>query len=132
MVQALHVLALATAGWRLLGAGDITLLAPAPPEGWSEQARYFLVGLGALDALVALIVLALVWRYLRGRGWNREWGIACLTASTFSAGIYAYVAVVSGAYRQEPAFYGALAALFLPILLFFVLELRSAREGRGG
>jgi hypothetical protein len=117
LVQAAHIMAIVRSFTLLMQTGEITFLAQPPSGGWSVQARHFLVGLGAVDAANAALALVFVYGYFSRSRWWFWLGTFALTASVFSALVYAYGTIASGAWADHPAEYLTLAVVFMPVAL---------------
>ena len=98
ILQTIHIIAILTASFLLLRTGEITFLAQPPLGGWSTQARHFLIGLGAVGAVNALLSMLFVYGYFSNRSWWFSPGLMTLTVSVCSAVIYAYGTVASAAW----------------------------------
>jgi len=109
--------------------GEITFLAAPPSGGWSGQSESFLLALGAVDFLNALLTLFFAFGYLARRHWWPRTGLVALTISITSALVYGLATGMSGAWLEHPLDYILLVALFLPLIpLFFMLLNRRAPD----
>ena len=86
-IQALHLVGIGWASVVLDTTGEMTFPAPPPVGGWSEQAINFFVGVGAIDALNAVLALVFVYGFFKGARW-RGW-LGALTLAGAAAGLSA-------------------------------------------
>lgn len=121
VIQFIHLFALIYSAWLYRYRGTLSELAPSPSGGWSIQATYFLIGLGAIDALVAILSIGFTVGYLYNASWSISLGRTCLTASLFSALIFALGTVPTGAWNQNPLPYLIMVVLFMPVFALFLL-----------
>lgn len=122
LIQFAHLIALIISAWQYHAQGTLSMLAPPPSGGWSQQATFFLIGLGAADALVALISVAFTVGYTFKISGTISLGRICLTASLFSALIFTLGTLPTGAWGENPLPYISMVILFTPVIaLFFLL-----------
>ena len=81
LIQVLHLIAIGRATVVLETRGELSFPAPPPAGGWSEQASYFFVGVGAIDALNAVIALVFVYGFFRRARWRGWLGTLSLTVA---------------------------------------------------
>lgn len=124
-----HLAALAGAGWHLLVSGDLGFPASPPPQGWTAQTRPFLIAIGALDAVAALVALAFVVGYFRLARWRWWVGSVALTAMAYSGLVYVIGMVATGAWTRSPVEYGLVVALFAPAVLLMAAMVVWAGRG---
>ena len=122
MLEGAHIGLILWAGFRLILTGEIGFPALPPTGGWPADVLPWLVGNGALDLLIAFSGIAFAWQYFRRRLQYLRWGIFSLSSALYSAGIFAFGTIPSGAWEAHPLAYGLLAMAFSPILpcLFLV------------
>jgi hypothetical protein len=123
LIEVVHSVVLARAGVEFLASGSVGFPAPPPPGGWSPQATHFLVATGAVDGVNILLALLFVYGYFRRPGWRLlPWlGAVTLTATAYSALVFAYGTIASGAWAHHPAAYLAVTAVFIPVVFLIVL-----------
>jgi len=124
ILQSLHLLFLARAGFIMVDTGAIPFPAPPPEIGWSTQVIPFLLAMGALDAAAAFLgifsTIVLVRKnQLESRPWMLSLVIALTSALIFAVGTFA-----SGAWLDHPIAYGILLVFFSPIFPLFIMILR--------
>lgn len=120
-IQALHIVAITRASILLMQSGEITFLAQPPPGGWSAQAQYFLMSLGAIDFVTAIFALVFVYGYFSNERWWFWLGASTLTVSVISALVYGYGTVASGAWAGHLAEYLILVVVFIPVAALYIL-----------
>jgi len=131
-IECIHMVMILRSGAHLLRKGEIGLLAPPPPSGWPAGASHFLLGLGAVDFLVALIAMLFVWGALRDKKWSLPLGNAVLTAIAYSGLIFAIGTGPTGAWSQSPLTYWGMVALYTPIACLTLRTWRIAFTSREG
>ena len=126
ILQSLHLIFLARAGFILVNTGAIPFPAPPPDVGWSTQVIPFLLAMGALDAAAAFLgifsAIVLVRKNLFD---SRPWMLSLVVALT-SALIFAAGTIASGAWMDHPTAYGILIVFFSPLFPLFIMILRKA------
>jgi hypothetical protein len=126
VLQVVHLIVLGFGLVHYIRQGTIGYPAPAPPAGWSDQAEAFLLGNGFLDAIISGVALVYVMTYFKKTPWSEFLGIGCLTASLCSGIFFVFGTVVSGAWSAHPVNYTGLTLVFTPMVLLFLLTVRSA------
>jgi hypothetical protein len=126
VLQAVHLIVLGFGLVQYIRCGTIGFPAPAPPAGWSDHAEAFLLGNGFLDAIIGGAALVYVIAFFKKEPWSGILGIGCLTASLCSGVFFVFGTVVSGAWSAHPVNYITLLLVFTPIVLLFLLTVRSA------
>jgi hypothetical protein len=121
LIQSVHIIALVRSYSLFRQSGEITFLAQPPPGGWSPQAEHFLISLGAIDFINALLVLVFVYGYFLQARWWYWLGTSTLTVSIITALVYAYGTIASGAWGGNPVEYLILVFVFIPITILFIL-----------
>jgi len=126
VLQLLHITLLALSLYTYLQHSSLAVLAPAPVGGWSAQAQKIFLGMGLADALNAgFSVYFLYCFFTRKKRWLYL-GLMNLALVHFSALIFGYAVLCTGAGVLHPVHYLVMTLLFLPtILLFFLLILRG-------
>ncbi|TFH36719.1 MAG: hypothetical protein E4G99_04265 [Anaerolineales bacterium] len=126
LVQVLHLVVLACGLVGYIQSGTIGFPAPAPLEGWTDQAEAFLLGNGALDAIIGAGAILFVIGFYKGKEWNRTLGLICLTASLCSGGFFIFGTAASGAWQVHPANYAGLILVFTSVVVLYLMMIRSA------
>jgi hypothetical protein len=130
LVEAAHLAVLAWAGLRLLRTGTLGFPAAPPPDGWSPQVMPFLIGTAVLDALNVFLAWAFVYGYWMRARWRWWVGSSTLTATLYSAIVFAIGTIASGAWHHQPAGYLAIAVVALPVIALAVLYGLCAMTGQ--
>jgi hypothetical protein len=120
LIQFAHILAIVRSYLLLRQSGEITFLAQPPSGGWSAQAEYFLMGLGAIDFVNALLVFLFVYGYFSRAHYWYWLGTITLTVSTVSALVYGYGTIASGAWEGNLVEYLILVLVFIPVAILFI------------
>jgi hypothetical protein len=128
-LQALHLVIIGSGLIRYLREARIGFPAPPPPSGWSSQATAFLIGNGAMDAIIAILSLIYLYTFLTERRGSWLLGLISLTGSICSAVFFAFGTFISGAWAAHPMNYWALVLIFTPIILLYSLLVRTLVEG---
>ena len=115
-IQSLHLIAIGRATVVLETSGELTFPAPPPAGGWSEQASHFFVGVGAIDALNAVIALVFVYGFFRRARWRGWLGTLSLTVVAYSALLFALATIPTGAWAHRPVEYAIIVIAFVPVL----------------
>jgi hypothetical protein len=126
-LQTLHLVVLAFGLFQFLRSGTIGFPAPPPPSGWSRQASAFLMGNGAMDAVIALLGLAYLYSFLAGREGSRKLGLISVTGAICSAIFFGFGTIFSGAWETHPGNYAALVVVFLPVFALFYVLVRTSQ-----
>lgn len=123
LIEVVHSIVLVRAGVEFLGSGSVGFPAPPPPGGWSPQATHFLIATGVVDGVNIVLALLFVYSTFRRPGWRLlPWlGAVTLTATAYSALVFAYGTIASGAWAHHPAAYLAVTAVFIPVVFLIVL-----------
>jgi len=121
VLQSAHILGLVASGVWWIQNGDLGFLALPPQGGWSGQTIHFLVATGMFDLLIAIIGVFFVVQYRNERETADVLGSVALTGSLYSAAIYAYGTLRSGAWNSHPLAYGAVSLAFAPMFLLVVV-----------
>jgi hypothetical protein len=115
-IQALHLIGIGRASVVLETTGEMTFPAPPPAGGWSEQAINFFVGVGAIDALNAVIALVFVYGFFKGARWRGWLGTLTLTVAAYSALLFAFATIPTGAWADRPVEHLVIVLAFAPVL----------------
>jgi hypothetical protein len=126
-LQALHLVVLSSGLLQFLRSGSIGFPAPPPPSGWSPQATAFLIGNGAMDAIIAVLGLAYLYNFLTVRPGSRELGLISVTGAICSAVFFGFGTIFSGAWETHPGTYVALVVVFLPVFALFYVLIRTSQ-----
>jgi hypothetical protein len=120
LIQALHLISIGRATVVLGKTGEMTFPAPPPAGGWSEQAVNFFVGVGAIDALNAILALVFVYGFFKGARWRGWLGTLTLTVVAYSALLFAFATLPTGAWGDRPVEYSIIVAAFAPVLVLML------------
>lgn len=121
-LQALHLVALIIASMQYVKSGSIALLAPPPSQDWTQQSLYFFLTMGVVDAINAILSFVFIRKYIKGQSSAFELGSIVLTVSMYSAVIYLFPVLMSGAFLENIFTYSLIGILFLPtIVLYFLI-----------
>ena len=126
LLQIAHLLVLGFGLLCYIRTGTIGFPAPPPMGGWDEQAIYFLLGNGILDAIIGVAALIYVIRFMRGRPGSELIGVICVTASLCSGGFFVIGTVLSGAWTKNPMNYFGLVVVFTPVAALFIILVWNA------
>lgn len=132
VLQSLHLVALAISAFWLLRVGDLGALALPPQGGWTEQAMHLLIATGLFDGLVAIGAVYFVLRYRKDDPRSDVLGSATITGSLYSAAIYSYGTLRSGAVAEHPIIYGLVGLVFAPIIPLALVFLGRRIRRQGG
>jgi hypothetical protein len=121
LLQSAHIIAMVVSGIGWLREGDLGILALPPKGGWSPQGVHFLVGTGLGDFFIAICALFFVVQYNRKQRSAVVLGSVALTGSLYSAVVYAYGTVQSGAWLENPLTYTVMSVLFAPMVILAFL-----------
>jgi hypothetical protein len=121
LVEVAHIGVLALAGLHFARTGTIGFPAPPPPGGWNEQLVPFFVAMGAIDAINVGVAWAFVYGYFARTRWRWPVAWVSLSASTYSAAVFAWGTIASGAWGHRPVGYLFVAAAFVPVGVLAVL-----------
>ena len=121
LLQTVHIAAIAWTYSLFKQSGEITFLAQPPPGGWSAQATHFLIGLGAIDAVNAILAWVFVYGYFTRAHWWPRLGTTTLTVSVVSALVYGYGTAASGGWGGHMGEYLILVILFLPVAVLAII-----------
>lgn len=129
MLQSLHLLLLARAGWHLLQKQQLPFPASPPPGGWPGPVLPYLLGMGIVDLCAIGLGLVFVSYFFVRREVNWVLGLISLTAALSSGIVYLVGTIPSGAWGANPLSYLAVLLLFGPVLpLYFSLISHTLRK----
>jgi hypothetical protein len=123
ILQLTHLTALVVSGVWMLRNGELGILALPPQGGWTDQALQFLLATGMFDFLIAICSLFFVIQYRKEREVADILGSVALTGSVYSAAIYSFGVLRSGAFNEHSMIYGLIAVLFSPMIALTVIFL---------
>lgn len=118
--QGIHVVVNVRALLRLNTSGG-TFPAPPPGGGWADSTQAVFVGMGALDAVAALLTLAFAVAYVRDRPSWPLLGTAALAIANYSAILFVFPTWTAGAWSAHLVVYLGLYASFVPIWVLTAL-----------
>ncbi|MBN1480141.1 hypothetical protein EH223_19470 [candidate division KSB1 bacterium] len=121
LIQLTHLYVLARAASNYAQFSSPGFPASPPPAGWQDQTIHFLLVTGVVDAVNVGLVLFLVYAYFAQFWWWRPLGVVTLSISLYSAIIYTYGTVSSGAWPFHALEYWSVAAAFSPVGLLIIL-----------
>lgn len=125
VLQSLHLLSLARAGWIMVRGGEIPFPAPPPPGGWPASSVPFLLGMGITDVFAIVLGLVFVYRLLLKNEFNGILGVISLTIALVGGVVYLIGTLPSGAWQVHLLAYLVVIALFSPIIPFYFLVLKK-------
>jgi hypothetical protein len=129
LIEAAHIVVLVWAGINLARTGVIGFPAAPPPEGWSPQVPPFLVATAVADAVNVALAWLFVYGYFARAHWRWWVGGITLTAAVYSAIVFAWGTIASGAWGYRPVGYLSMAVAFVPVA---ALVLSYSLWGVGG
>jgi len=124
-LQIFHFIFLSITFINYLKKGLITLLAPPPAGGWQQQSVAFFLAMGGVDAVNALLSIIFVKSFIMNRKWSVYLGLIVLSVSIYSAIIYLYPVLSTGAFQNNLINYSIIGVLFLPVIMLYVLFIRN-------
>ncbi len=119
-IQTLHLIAIGRASIVLQTSGEMTFPAPPPAGGWSPQAENFFIGVGAIDALNAILALIFVYGFFKGARWRTWLGTLTLTISAYSALLFAFATIPTDGWTYRTVEYLVIVVAFAPVLILIV------------
>lgn len=126
VLQSLHLISLARAGWLLLQTGELPFPAPPPPGGWPQTSLPFLLGMGIADLFAIFLGLLFAYQLLFRRIVQAKLGLISLTAAISSGIVYLVGSLPSGAWEAHLWAYLAVLLLFSPVLPLYFLVIKRA------
>ncbi|MCF7740763.1 MAG: hypothetical protein K9N00_03095 [Candidatus Marinimicrobia bacterium] len=124
-LQVLHLVALIIASIQYVKSGSIALLAPPPSQDWTQQSLYFFLTMGTVDAANVILSYVFVRKFIKGQSSAFELGFIALTVSMYSAVIYLFPVLMSGAFLENIFTYSLIGILFLPIIVLYFLIIKK-------
>lgn len=124
VLQSLHLLSLARAGWIVLRGGEIPFPAPPPSGGWPATSLPFLLGMGAVDVAAIILGLIFVYRYFVQDKIELFLGGISLTIALVSGVEYLIGTLPSGAWQENLLAYIVVLLVFSPVIPLYILLLR--------
>ncbi len=128
ILQAIHLAALIIASIQYLKSSSIALLAPPSSQGWTQQAVNFFLTMGIVDAANVILSFIFVIKFVKGQNSTFIWGIIVLTVSMYSAIIYLFPVLISGALLENIFTYSLIGILFLPVILLYILFMQNVLQ----
>lgn len=129
LLQASHLIFLARAGLIWSSTRRIPFPAPPPPAGWQTETIPFLFGMGAIDALAALLGIYFAADFLLFSRRNPfRIGLVSTTIALTSAFIFAVGTISSGAWSHSPLLYSLLVLFFAPAGALFLYLLKETNK----
>ncbi|MGE5682382.1 MAG: hypothetical protein ACM34K_16055 [Bacillota bacterium] len=126
--QIIHLVSLIRAAIALFQGGSFTFPALPPRNGWQPQAAYFLLGMGIIDTFNIIISLIFVYGYFTYARWRLTFGVLTLTVMMYSALIFAFGTIFTGAWKDNFVSYTILLIAFIPvIILYFLFTVQALR-----
>ncbi len=129
VLQSLHLLSLARAGWIVLRGGEIPFPAPPPPGGWPASSVPFLMGMGITDVFAIVLGLIFVYQLLIKREYKGILGVISLTIALVGGVVYLFGTLPSGAWQSQFLAYLLVLVVFSPIIPFYILVLKDLSTG---
>lgn len=127
ILQSLHLLTLARAGFLMLQGNLSPFPILPPPGGWEEQSMAFFFGLAGMDVIGIILGFIFTFQMLISGKVNRTLGLLSLTIFITGAVVFAAGTFPSGAWGAHPIAYGAMVVLFAPNILLFIYLLKLGK-----
>ena len=124
-LQIFHFVFLSVTYINYLKNGSIALLAPPPAGGWQQQSIAFFLAMGGVDAVNALLSILFVRSFIMNKKWSIYLGLIVLSISLYSAIIYLYPVLSTGAFQNNLINYLIIGVLFLPVIMLYVLFIQN-------
>lgn len=125
LLQIAHLFFLSRAGWIVITEGRYPFPASPPAVGWNDQVIPFLIAMGGLDAVAAVLTLTAGYREFFQQNSSDMLWLLSLTAALTSALIFTTGTWFSGAWHANPWEYGLLVPFFTPLFILYGGVLRS-------
>jgi hypothetical protein len=125
VLQSLHLLSLARAGWLVIQTESMPFPAPPPPGGWPATSLPFLLGMGIVDVLAILLGLVFVYRLFYKNQLAGKLGLISLTIALVSGVTYLIGTLPSGAWEANLLAYLVVVLVFSPIIPLYYLLLKE-------
>lgn len=126
VLQSLHLLLLARAGWCLLQKQQMPFPASPPLGGWPGPALPYLLGMGIVDLFAIGLGLVFSYSFIIRKEINIVLGLISLTAALSSGIVYLMGTIPSGAWVANPLSYLAVLLLFSPVIPLYCSLIRHA------
>ncbi|MGE5400940.1 MAG: hypothetical protein ACM3S2_11080 [Ignavibacteriales bacterium] len=130
LFQVAHLTFLFRALEMLIRFGVFVFPASPPAEGWNSQAGNFLIGMAIFDTLNILVSIVFFYGFFAHAKWRLFVGLLNLAVMMYSALVFAYGTIASGAWGQHILEYIGMTIAFLPIVVLFISFLVQAFKGR--
>ena len=128
VLQSMHLLLLARAGWCLLQKQQMPFPASPPPGGWPGPALPYLLGMGIVDLFAIGLGLVFAYSFFFRKEINIVLGLISLTAALSSGIVYLVGTIPSGAWVANPLSYLAVLLLFIFHHAIGVFTLQDRKE----
>lgn len=125
VLQSLHLLSLARAGWIVINGGEMPFPAPPPPGGWPASSLPFLLGMGSTDVVAIVLGLIFVYQFLIKGEFKGTLGVISLTIALVGGVVYLIGTLPSGAWQPNLLAYVVVLMVFSPIIPFYILLLNK-------
>lgn len=126
VLQSIHLVLLARAGWYLFQKQPLPFPASPPPGGWPGPALPYLLGMGIVDVFAIGLGLLFAYIFFIRKEINIVLGLSSLTAALSSGVVYLVGTIPSGAWGENPLSYLAVLLLFSPVLPLYYSLVRHA------
>lgn len=124
LLQITHLFFLSRAGLIVITEGRYPFPASPPAGGWNDQVIPFLIAMGGLDAIAAVLTLTAGYRKFFQQNSSDMLWLLSLTAALTSALIFTAGTWFSGAWHANPWEYGLLVPVFAPLFIIYGLVIR--------
>ena len=124
LLQIAHLFFLSRAGLIVITEARYPFPASPPVGGWDDQVIPFLLAMGVLDALAAVLTLTAGYRFFIIDYSAKYLWLISLTAALTSAVIYTVGTWFSGAWHANPWEYGLLVPVFTPLFILYGVVIR--------
>ena len=124
VMQLSHLVLLTRAGIIFLSGGQIPFPAQPPIGGWEKETIPFLLGMGAMDGLAAVMAIYSGWVLFTKKEFLINIWAVSLTIAITSAIIFCFGTFPSGAWEDNLLGYGTLAVVFSPLFVYYVQLIR--------
>ena len=128
LLQSLHLLTLARAGFILFIQRGIPFPILPPPGGWHTQTLPFLFGLAAVDLVAIITGIIFAYRMVFADRFDWLLGVLSLTIATASAIVFGVGTFSSNAWATYPTGYWIMVILFTPVIILYVYILDFAQK----
>jgi hypothetical protein len=125
VLQSLHLLSLARAGWIVLNGGEMPFPAPPPPGGWPASSLPFLLGMGISDVVAIVLGLIFVYQLFIKSEFKGILGVISLTIALVGGVGYLVGTLPSGAWQTHLLAYLVVLLVFSPIIPLYILVIKK-------